>query len=106
MSALLLIVLLSVIGGCVGALPVILTVAAVDMIRNPNLHYWPSVTRCRLCEKRIFAWQRYERRATRMETDNPNGVLFSVSGSALVHTACHGHPVMRVSVSVERRATS
>lgn len=98
---------LCVVGGCIGALPVIAALVAADMYRNPDTHSWPAVTRCRLCDKRIFVWQRYERRAARMEADDPGRVLFSVSGSSLVHTKCRGNPVMHVSVSsVERRANS
>lgn len=97
---------LAVVAGCIGALPVIAFTHIRGMVRDRNLHLWPSVTRCRLCDKRIFAWQRHERRPMRMEVDNPDRVLFAVSGSSLVHTACKGLPVGHVSVSVvERRAT-
>ena len=90
--------------GCLLAL--VLVMAAVDVIaamrRNPDLHVWPSLTRCRLCEKRVFAWQRHEFRKYFVVYDNPNGLsddeLPRMEASGIVHRKCHGTPVITLKV--------
>ena len=72
----------------------------ISLRRDRDLHLWPSVTRCRLCEKRIWAWQRYERRSMKINVDNPCGVWCGVSGSSLCHKACPGHPTGSVGIRV------
>lgn len=82
----------------IGALPFIVAVEAWRMRRDPNLHRWPSVARCRLCAQRIFAWQRKERRAIAVRVDNPACASVGISGSCLVHRGCKGTPTAEVSI--------
>jgi len=80
--------------------PVLAAFAA--MRRDPDLHVWPSLTRCRLCEKRVFAWQRHEFRNYFVVYDNPNGLsedeLPKMTASGIVHRKCHGTPVITLKV--------
>jgi hypothetical protein len=74
------------------------------MYRDRNLHFWPSITRCRICEKRIWAWQRYERRALRVKLDTPDVLLAPLVGigaysSALFHKGCKGDVEAKISVT-------
>lgn len=74
---------------------------AVCLWRNPDLHIWPSVTRCQLCEKRIYAWQGYERRAMQVNVTG-NGVGYAyISGSSLCHKKCEGTPKCEVVATKE-----
>ncbi len=79
--------------------------AVLAMRRHPDLHLWPSLHRCRLCGRRVFAWQAREFRDYDVRVDNPdrlpNDRLPRVSGSGLVHAACAGVPA--VSFTVRRR---
>lgn len=81
-----------------GALPVIIAVESWRMRRDPNVHLWPSVARCRLCARRIFAWQRKERRSIAVRVDNPACVSVGIDGSCLVHRGCEGTPTADVSI--------
>lgn len=92
-------VVASAVFGGIGAMPVIILQMAWDMHKDPGLHLWPSVTRCRLCDSRIFVWQSYERRSMQMDVDNPQRLVVGVSGSCLVHTGCEGVPTSKVSVT-------
>lgn len=84
---------------CVGVfLVVILTYNVWEMRKNKDLHFYPSITRCRLCDNRVFAWQQHERRAMAVSLDNPNRLLVSVGGSCIVHTQCKGTPTMHASI--------
>ena len=74
----------------------------IAMYRDPGFHPWPGVPRCPLCDKRIFVWQRYERRPFRVEVDNPQRRMVSISSSGLVHKSCQGTPVTSVKVSVSQ----
>lgn len=86
-----------------GALPFIAGVEVWRMRRNPSYHCWPSVTTCRLCTRRIFAWQRKDRRSATVQVDNPDCVEVGISGSCIVHHGCFGTPTMDVSVRAARR---
>ncbi len=79
----------------------IYAVDTANVLRNrSDMHLWPSVTRCRLCDQRIWAWQRYERRSMKINVDNPCGVWCGVSGSSLCHKTCPGHPTGSVGIRV------
>jgi hypothetical protein len=73
-----------------------------DMKKNPLYHAWWSVTRCRICEKRVFVWQRRERRNYSTETNNPDNLLISCSSSGIVHKHCKGNPIFNVTVSTNK----
>lgn len=96
--------LLGVAVAALGALPVIAVVEARRMRRDPNFHCWPSVTRCRLCAKRVFAWQRKERRPLAVRVDNPGCLEVGISGSCIVHRGCSGTPTADVSVRIGPRS--
>jgi len=70
----------------------------VRMYKERNRHHFPSVTRCRLCNKRVWAWHRYERRQMHVRVDKLQQVSVGISGSALVHLSCQGNPVSNVQV--------
>jgi hypothetical protein len=59
-------------------------------MRDRNFHPWPGVTRCRVCDKRIFAWQSYERRSSTPVFDNPSRVFIRISSYGLYHRSCEG----------------
>jgi len=64
---------------------------------RPNYHIWPEITRCRGCEKEIWAWQDYERRTVPAgSASNPgatNGIIYvSASFSSLYHKECPVRP--------------
>lgn len=86
-----------------GALPFIVGVEVWRMRRDPNIHCWPSVTTCRLCTRRILAWQRKERRPLAVRVDNPDCLEVDIGGSCLVHRGCSGTPTSDVSI---RRANA
>lgn len=79
--------------------------ATVAMKRDPDLHIWPAVTRCRVCEKRVFIWQAQEFRPYLVRLDNPDMIpeemLVKISASGIVHKGCRGTP--NVTVTVRRR---
>jgi hypothetical protein len=68
------------------------------MKKDPHLHFWPSVTRCQICDKRVFVWQRKERRQFKLKTDNPNNLAVSCKASGVVHKNCKGNPTFEVSI--------
>ena len=86
-----------------GAMPLIMACEAWRMRRNSSYHCWPSITTCRLCTHRIFAWQRTQRRSLAVRVDNPDCFDVGISGSCLVHRRCLGTPTADVSV---RRSSS
>lgn len=72
----------------------------VRMIKDPNFHSWPAVTRCRICDKRVFVWQRRERRAFNVSLDNPDKIATLVGASGIVHKKCKGNPEFKCSVHI------
>jgi len=91
-------IILSVVFGSLGAMIVISIIGTIQMIRNPDLHFFPSVTRCRICGKRVFVWQRQESRKMDINVDNPRNVAIQCSGRAIVHMKCKGVPTGRISI--------
>ncbi len=71
-----------------------------EMYRDPNYSSWPGITRCQLCEKRIFAWQRRERRPSNVNLNNPDRILVHVAASSIVHKDCKGNPTCHVGIHV------
>ena len=73
--------------------------------QHQDLYVWPSITRCPLCEKRVYVWQAHEYRDFRVKIDNPAGLpdefLPAISVSGIVHQACVGTP--ETTVTVQRR---
>ncbi len=83
----------------------LLAAAVLIMRRDPDLHIWPSVTRCRICERRVFVWQAKEFRPYVVRVENPDRLpgifLPKLSASGIVHRGCRGRPA--VSVTIRRR---
>jgi hypothetical protein len=71
------------------------------MYTQPEWHFWPSVARCQLCQKRIYVWQNYERRDMKMKVMMTCTLPVQVWGSSLCHTACEGQPEGEVTASRE-----
>lgn len=93
--------LMAIAGLALAALGAMLFIAPYEiwrMRRNPNLHCWPSIARCRLCARRVFAWQRKERRSVAVRVDNPDCLDVGIDGSCLVHRGCFGTPTADVSI--------
>jgi hypothetical protein len=91
----------------IAALGALLAIKACDiwrMRRNPHYHCWPSVTTCRLCMRRIFAWQRKERRPVLVHVDDPDCLDVGIGGSCLVHRGCFGTPTADASVRLGPRS--
>ncbi|MDP3771234.1 MAG: hypothetical protein Q8R16_02965 [bacterium] len=96
--------LLGVAVAALGALPVIAAVEARRMRRDPSYHCWPSITTCRLCTRRVFAWQRKQRRSLAVHVDNPHCVDVGISGSCIVHLGCPGTPTADASIRISSRS--
>ncbi len=73
---------------------------------RPDLHVFPSITRCRLCNKRIWIWQSYERREFKIQPMNPENVPLVIKMSGLVHCKCKGLPECKVIVTPNGVSTS
>ncbi len=78
-------------------------ILAAIFFADPDYCGWPTVTRCRLCNHRVWVWQDHERR---------DGNSFGVHGagvwgqtSAIVHSACKGTPQIDVQLSVAATTT-
>jgi len=61
--------------------------------RNPGFCGWPAVTRCRICNKRVWIWQPHERRSysTPIEGSFSEGsgiIHMEASLTTTVHTKC------------------
>ena len=65
---------------------------AMLLYRDPDLSIWPAVTRCRICEHRIWVWQNYEERSFSIKLNNPDHLMMSVGMGGLVHKNCTGTP--------------
>lgn len=56
-----------------------------------NKYYWPSITHCRCCNKRIFAWQKYERAAYECVPHLYEGIpLKDIVLTGFKHVVCCG----------------
>ncbi len=77
---------------------VVLAGNITGMFFDKDLQVFPSVTRCRLCEKRVFVWQKHERRNANVVMNNPQQIAMSCSASTIVHKNCKGVPDFSVSV--------
>lgn len=59
---------------------------------DPDYYGWPAVTKCRVCDKTVWTWQSYERRAIPVDLDNPSGLVVSCSMTGLMHVDCKATP--------------
>ena len=60
---------------------------------DEDYHGWPAVTRCGICDHRVWIWQDYERREWKPKIDNPQGLAVNFTTmSSLLHTGCEGTP--------------
>lgn len=57
-----------------------------------------EVTRCRLCNKTVWIWQRHERRDMSITEENTGELAVFASGSCIVHSKCKGTPTGKVSI--------
>lgn len=71
------------------------------LYRDRNLHLWPSVTRCRICDKRIWAWQRHERRENGVNVSGNGAGYAYVTSSSLYHCKCKGTVPSEITVTVK-----
>lgn len=78
----------------------VLAINIIFMANNPNFIAFPCITRCRLCDNRIYVWQRHERRQYKVKLNNPYRLLCSVEASGIVHKACKSTPETEVTVTV------
>lgn len=69
---------------------------------DQDIHVWPAVTRCRICEQRVWIWQAYERRNFTVELDNKDHIAASLSMNGIVHASCEGSPRVPVKITVKR----
>lgn len=70
------------------------------MYRNPEWFLFPTITECSLCEKRIYVWQRHERRTWPVEIlGDSNGC--TATKSSTVHKGCCGVPKTLFTRTVE-----
>ena len=65
-----------------------------QLATNENYYGFPAVTKCRLCNKTVWEWQKYERREYNVHS-NYGGI----SASGLVHCKCEGAPNDTIMVS-------
>lgn len=59
-----------------------------QLYRYPKFHIWPSVTRCQICKKRLYVWNRGERIYTDIQI--PESETCSIKVSSMVHKKCAG----------------
>lgn len=85
----------------IGGLASWAALTALELYRRPDYHCWPSVTRCRLCSRRIYAWQWYERREMGVNVSNPNNLPIRCTASCLVHCKCQGVPLGHLEVNIK-----
>lgn len=93
---------LGIVGVAVGVGVSILIVNFREMRKNPGSHPWPAVTRCRLCEQRVYIWQKHERRAYNVDFNNPDRIAAAVSSSGIVHKSCQGTPSIKIGLAFAR----
>lgn len=89
-----------ILGGVLGLVLAISVSTIYDLATKPDYFPWPAVTRCRICEKRVYVWQKQERRAFNVILDNPQRVACGMSASGIVHTGCKGHPDFQAGVHI------
>jgi len=81
---------------------VLAVILALDFVwilhSNPDLHAWPAISRCELCGKRIFAWQKYEYRD--YEVQIKSQAYYRIEARDLVHMHCGGIPKVDFIVDV------
>ncbi|PIT88391.1 MAG: hypothetical protein COU29_01215 [Candidatus Magasanikbacteria bacterium CG10_big_fil_rev_8_21_14_0_10_36_32] len=85
----------------IAALAIFIMVLVINLIfmhHDQNIHLWPAVTSCRLCEKRIWVWQPHEYREYKLKTDNPDNIAIWCGMSGIVHKNCHGTPEVLISI--------
>ena len=62
-----------------------------------DYYHWPKLTKCPICEQKIWAWHDYERRQypvsfeNNVDDDSPIRII-SVTKSSLFHKNCKGLP--------------
>lgn len=68
-------------------------------ITEPDWYGWPAVTQCRICDKTIWEWHKYERRGYSVKMGGESSKYISVGASGIVHTKCEGVPEFRVEIN-------
>jgi hypothetical protein len=71
------------------------------MWKKPNLHLWPSVTRCNCCNKRVFVWQKKVQKVFPLKVEGDNlGGLIQGTLIGIVHARCkHTEPTNLPSIT-------
>ncbi|TSC52949.1 MAG: hypothetical protein CEO40_114 [Parcubacteria group bacterium LiPW_72] len=72
------------------------------MRKHPEYSLFPVVTTCRLCNKKIYVWQRKESRWYKTTLDNPYNIAITVRVGGLVHKKCEGTPEFIIKASFGR----
>ncbi|MDD5626838.1 MAG: hypothetical protein PHW01_02395 [Patescibacteria group bacterium] len=72
------------------------------MRKHPEYSLFPVVATCRLCNKRIYLWQRKEYRLYKTNLDNPDDIAITANAGGLVHKKCKGTPEFNLKVSFGR----
>lgn len=83
-----------------------------DLITDKDFYGFPAVTKCGICGKTVWEWQRYERREYTVNVDSDENlgygdrpiIIGSVSASGLVHKKCVGNPSFNVKISSNVRS--
>jgi hypothetical protein len=67
------------------------------LITDDNYYGWPAITQCRICDKTVWAWQKYERRSFTIKSNS--SMITSASG--ITHFNCQGHPEFEINIEVK-----
>ncbi|HEY1042196.1 MAG TPA: hypothetical protein VGE48_02135 [Candidatus Paceibacterota bacterium] len=89
--------LLQVIGTITVGSIVASVIRSLNDLRNPNLHPFPSLARCPICDKRIYVWQKsgYRTFDVPIEGLDPEileSLLIQSTATMLTHMQCEGEP--------------
>jgi len=84
-------ILLEIVGLCFFGF--IISDYIITLKTNLHFHLWPAINRCRICEKRIFAWQKYQWREFNVLLYNPQKFPIKISASGIVHYHCEGNQI-------------
>ena len=87
----------------VGIIMVVVAISNLFFMRkHPEYSLFPVVTTCRLCNKKIYVWQRKESRWYKTTLDNPYNIAITVRVGGLVHKKCEGTPEFIIKASFGR----
>ena len=67
----------------------------LELYFDKDYYGYPAVTKCGICNKTVWQWQRHERREMKVDS-NYSGM----SASGIVHKKCKGVATMKVNVEI------